>query len=127
MARTQHHLMTIGEQVKGIYYAEVLQTDVSIGIMSGSPIPTGQMTVSIKTLNSSGVYGPMPYPGKIAPPVGTLCAVGFNASNNPVALCFYGWNPGVNGTVPLAKLTTLGSAGSLTIVEGLITAFTAPS
>lgn len=32
-----------------------------------------------------------------------------------------------NGTVPLAKLTTLGADGTLTVVNGFITAVTAPT
>jgi len=35
--------------------------------------------------------------------------------------------PGINATVVLAKLTTSGANGSLTVVNGVITAYTAPT
>lgn len=34
---------------------------------------------------------------------------------------------GITGTVDLAKLTTSGTAGSLTVVNGIITGYTAPT
>lgn len=127
IARTQFNMMTVSEQAKGIYYGTVLQTDVSIGLGSTSPIPTGMMTVSIPTLNPKEVYGPMAYPGAIAPPLGTQVSVGFNSDNNPTALAIYGAPVGASGTVGLVKLTSLGANGSLTFEHGIITAFIAPT
>lgn len=112
-------------QINGIYYGTVLQTHVSIGLGASSPIPAGMMTVNIPTLGVNYVSDPVPYPGTVAPAPGTQVAVGFDAASNPVVLAMYNNPPGVSGTVTLASLGT--HAGSLTFVDGIITAFTAPA
>lgn len=86
-------------QIHDIYYGKVLQTDTSIGIVEGSPIPHGMMTVSIPTLSTNYVSKPVPYPGTVAPPPGTQVAIGFDASANPIALALYGFGSGGSGGV----------------------------
>jgi hypothetical protein len=127
MIRVQNKQMVVTKQNQGIFYATVLQTDKSISLGDGSPIPTGSMTVLIPSLNTTQVYGPMPYPGKIAPPLGSQCSVGFDAHGNPVALALYGAPLGATGSFDLAPLTEDGTEGSVTFVDGLITEFTAPT
>jgi len=119
-----HHLVD-AEQIKGIYYGTVLQTDVSIALGAGSPIPTGTMTISIPNLGNNHVSDPIPYPSRVAPALGSQVAVGFDSRNNPIVLAIYGGVVGASGTVTLASLGL--HTGSLTFVNGLITAFTAPA
>ena len=47
--------------------------------------------------------------------------------NTPTTLPGYGITGGINDTVDLAKLTVAGTQGSLTVVDGLITAYVAPT
>jgi hypothetical protein len=87
IAKTQYGILATGRQFEGIYYARVNQTDVS----SPGAVTAGNMTVVIPALNPNAVWGPMPYPGAYAPPVGTTCSIGFGPNNHPIALAFYGW------------------------------------
>ena len=112
-------------QINGIYYGTVVQTHVSMGLGASSPIPAGTMTISVPTLGVNYVSDPVPYPGTVAPPLGTKVAVGFDTKSSPVVLAMYDNPLGVSGTVTLASLGT--HTGSLTFVDGVITAFTAPA
>jgi hypothetical protein len=48
-------------------------------------------------------------------------------TNTPTTLPDYGITTGISTTVDLAKLTGGGANGSITVVDGLITAYTAPT
>ena len=117
-------------QFTNILYGTVLQTDVSIApllpVGASSPIPTGMMTVAVAAMGSNYVTNPVLYPGGVAPAVGTTVAMGFSPNGTPICVALYGFS-GVSGTVTLAKLETLGTNGSLTFENGIITAFTAPT
>ncbi len=47
--------------------------------------------------------------------------------NTPTTLPGYGITTGITTTVALAKLTVAGTDGSLTVVDGLITGYVAPT
>jgi len=110
------------EQIKGVYYGIVLQTDVSLGLGAGSPIPTGMMTVGIPTLGVNYVSDPLPYPGGVAPSLGSQVAVGFDARNNPIVVSVYTTNlpkvgtPGTYGSATAVPILTVDSNGRLTAV-----------
>ena len=58
--QTEHALygnLVDAEQVKGVYYGSVLQTDVSLGLGASSPIPAGTMTVNIPSLGVNHEIG----------------------------------------------------------------------
>jgi hypothetical protein len=78
-------------QINGIYYGSVIQTDVSLGLGASSPIPVGMMTINIPTLGVNYLSNPVPYPGSVAPPLGTKVSVGFDVNSNPVVLALYGF------------------------------------
>ena len=84
-------------QISGIYYGVVVQTDVSLGLGSSSPIPSGMMTINVPTLGVNYLSDPVPYPGSIAPPLGTKISVGFDVNSNPVVLALYGFSPSGGG------------------------------
>lgn len=74
--------------------------------------------------------GPMGNPITSIPAV--LAAI---AGGEPPSTLWYQWfvsvkrvlSPGINTTVTLANLTTGGANGSLKVVNGIITAYTAPT
>ena len=85
-----------GVQYSGIYYGVVAQTDATVSNQSPPPITAGNLTITIPALSgATQAWGPIPYPGSFAPPVGTICSIGFNSSNQPVILAFYGFTPGM--------------------------------
>jgi len=85
-----------GVQYSGVYYGVVAQTDASVANQSPPPITAGNLTITIPSLSgATQAWGPIPYPGAFAPPVGTTCSVGFNSSNQPVIMAFYGFTPGL--------------------------------
>jgi len=126
--RTQYNYNTDADQYTGTYYAKVVQTDVSVAHLSPPPIPTGQMTIVISAISSNSVWGPLPYPGSTAPPLGTTATVTFDQNNNPIVHSFVNWSHnGATGTVTLKAISSGGSNGSLTFKNGIITAFINPT
>ena len=91
--KVDYGILSTGTQFEGIYYGKVLQTDAS----APGPITPGNMTFTIPALNSTQVWGPLPYPGSTAPPDGTVCVVGFGPNNSPVILGFTGWGGSGSG------------------------------
>lgn len=85
--KVSHGILASGKQFEGIYYGTVVQTDVS----NPGPITRGNMTITIPSLSGTNIWGPLPYPGNTAPPVGTTCSVGFGPNNVPIVITFYGW------------------------------------
>ena len=90
----QQGLHTTRPQYTNVLYGTVVQTDVSIApllpVGAHSPIPTGMMTVAVAALGSNYVTPPILYPGGIAPPVGTIVAVGFSPDGTPICVTVYG-------------------------------------
>jgi hypothetical protein len=89
--RNSGGILASGMQYSGIYYATVVQTDADVVSLSPPPISAGNMTIMIPALSGNYVWGPIPYPGTIAPPDGTTCTVGFSNNNEPIVLGFIGW------------------------------------
>src|ERR1017187_2479646 len=85
-----HGILVDAEQIKGIYYGTVVQTDKSLDLGGSSPIPVGMMTINIPTLSVNYVSKPVPYPGDVAPPLGTQVSVGFDSTSSPIVLAIYG-------------------------------------
>lgn len=50
-----------------------------------------------------------------------------NLTGTPTTIAGYGITGGITDTVVLAKITVAGTNGSLTVVDGLITAYVAPT
>jgi hypothetical protein len=73
--------------------------------------------------------------GPTGNPVAALPPNAQPITSQPPTVQWYQWfksvkrvlAPGISTTVALAKLTTGGTAGSLTVVNGVITAYTAPT
>ena len=90
----QQGLGTTRPQYTNILYGTVVQTDVSIAprLPAGahSPIPTGMMTVAVPALGQNYVTPPILYPGGIAPPTGTIVAMGFSPDGTPICVAVYG-------------------------------------
>lgn len=98
--KTAFNIPVESNQYSGIYYGRVVQTDDSVANQTPAPIPKGQMTFVIQSINPSTVWGPAPYPTDVSPPIGTTCAVLFDSNSKPYVFAFYGWSPHqtLNGT-----------------------------
>jgi hypothetical protein len=92
-----HGITADAAQITGTYYGIVVQTDVSLGLGSSSPIPSGMMTVNIPSLGVNSVSDPLPYPGSVAPPLGTQVSIGFDSSSSPIVLALYGFSSSSGG------------------------------
>ena len=84
----QGNIFASGRQFEGTYYGVVVQTDVSTG---DGAITAGNMTITIPNLSGTQVWGPLPYPGTSAPPIGTTCSLTFNINNTPIVHSFIGF------------------------------------
>jgi hypothetical protein len=117
--RSQYNINVDAEQFKDIYYGTVLQTDAMVSGLTPPPIQAGSLTLIIPSINPNTVWGPVPYPGNIAPPAGTQAIVSFDSRQNPVVLGFIGWSPagvpgpqgapGTNGTNGTAATIAVGT------------------
>ncbi len=65
-------MRTPAEQFSGIFDAKILDTD-----HTNANLPAGNCRVTVPAYNSTIAFGPILYPGNVAPPDGTLCEVGF--------------------------------------------------
>jgi hypothetical protein len=91
--RTQFNIPVDSNQYEGIYYGRVVQTDDTVAGQNPAPISRGNMTLVVPTLNPTTVWGPVPYPSDVSPPVGTICSVLFDKNATPYVIGFYGWTP----------------------------------
>ena len=84
----QGNILSSGRQFEGTYYGVVIQTDASA---TDGSITAGNMTITIPSLSGTQVWGPLPYPGTVAPPNNTLCSVSFSTNNTPIVHSFVGF------------------------------------
>ena len=101
------NILSTGVQFTGLYYGNVVQTDAT----APGPITKGNMTITIPALSGTEVWGPIPYPGSVPPPAKTVCVVSFANNNQPIAIAFYGFTPGIllyGSGVPSSSLGNIG-------------------
>jgi hypothetical protein len=80
-------VLTASPANSGMFYAIVVDTDET-----NASLAPGTMRVNIPQVNGQQPYPPMPYPGAIAPPAGTVVVVAFSGFGPvPLALGFIGW------------------------------------
>lgn len=101
------NILSTGVQFTGLYYGNVIQTDAT----APGPITAGNMTITIPALSGTEVWGPIPYPGSIPPPAGTTCVISFANNNQPIAISFYGFTPGLLRYGFGAPSSSLGNIG----------------
>ena len=98
------------------------------GYGTGSPGPQGPPGPFTSPMTTEGdlIYQNSGVPARL--PVGTEGDLLISSGTDPQwgTLADIGGLPGTT-TVALAKLTTLGANGSLTVINGLITAYTPPT
>ncbi len=68
-----------------------------------------------------------PIHGSTLPAQGAGCKVNMSTAGIPTVVWWEGSSNGVSGTVTIPKKTTEGHEGSITVVDGIITAFTNPT
>lgn len=93
--RNKTGILATATQYSGTYYATVIQTDASTAGQNPAPIPPGNMTITIPQLSGQKVWGPLPYPGSVAPPLGTKTTITFDPNNVPVVHSHVNWSPNV--------------------------------
>jgi len=105
----QGNIFASGRQTEGTYYGTVVQTDASV---TDGSITAGNLTFTIPSYSGTQVWGPVPYPGSVAPPVGTSCTVTFTPQNVPVIHGFLGFGNGSGAQGPQGPQGPQGAQGS---------------
>lgn len=124
MLRTQYgNILSTVNQYDGLYYGVILDTDAS-----NSSLASGYARFTIPAI-SGDAWGPVPYPGLVAPASGVTCVVGFDhIKNEPIIISYIGANPDVYADKPgyygsYYSNTTQGIASTTTaypmVLEGL--------